>query len=111
MLPLVSEVTAGVSYQAAPRLLSAGEVSVHGWGRYKSLDIYLEDSNTGEMYGSHAEKNFIDRAVWKFGAEYQVGDLLAVRGGYYFEEFVSSEDNWCPETPDPSRHPINGVAE
>jgi len=110
MLPLVSEFTAGVSYQAAPRLLLAGEVSVHGWGRYKSLDIYLEDSNTGEMYGSHAEKNFIDRAVWKFGAEYQVSDLLAVRAGYYFDEFVSSADHWSPETPDTSRHAINGGA-
>lgn len=110
MLPLVSEFTAGVSFQATPRLLLAGEASIHGWGTYRSLDIYLEDTSTGEIYGSHAQKNFIDRAVWKFGAEYQATDMLAVRAGYYFDEFVSKADHWSPETPDTSRHAFSAGA-
>src|SRR5690606_32199566 len=50
MLPLVSEFSAGLSYQATERLMLAGEVSVHGWGKYKSLDIALENSETGDSY-------------------------------------------------------------
>lgn len=108
MLPLVSEFIAGVSYQATSKLLLAGEVSVHGWGRYRSLDIRLDNTETWEQYHTTATKNFIDRAVWKIGAEYQATDLLAVRLGYYFDEFVTPAEHWSPETPDATRHVING---
>jgi len=108
MLPLVSEFLAGFSYQATSKLMLAGEVSVHGWGKYKSLDIELQNTDTGETYDSYATKNFIDRAVWKIGGEYQATDMLAIRLGYYFDEFVSPADHWSPETPDTSRHAING---
>lgn len=108
MLPLVSEFLAGFSYQATTKLMLAGEVSVHGWGRYRNLDIQLNNTTTGETYDSKATKNFIDRAVWKVGGEYQATDMLAIRLGYYFDEFVSPEEHWSPETPDTSRHAING---
>ncbi|MDD3771535.1 MAG: outer membrane protein transport protein [Weeksellaceae bacterium] len=108
MLPLVSEFIAGVSYQATPKLLLAGEVSVHGWSRYRSLDIRLDNTDTWESYNSKATKNFLDRAVWKFGAEYQATNLLAVRLGYYFDEHVATAEHWSPETPDITRHAING---
>jgi long-chain fatty acid transport protein len=108
MLPLVSEFIAGVSYQATPKLLLAGEVSVHGWSRYRSLDIRLDNTDTWESYDSKATKNFLDRAVWKFGAEYQATNLLAVRLGYYFDEHVATAEHWSPETPDITRHAING---
>lgn len=108
MLPLVSEFLAGFSYQATSKLMLAGEVSVHGWGKYKNLDIQLQNTETGDTYDSYATKNFIDRAVWKVGGEYQATDMLAIRLGYYFDEFVSPADYWSPETPDTSRHSING---
>lgn len=108
MLPLVSEFTAGISVQATSRLLLAGEVSVHGWGRYRSLDIYLENTETGEVFDSNATKNFVDRPVWKIGGEYQATDMLAVRLGYYYDQFVSKSNYWSPETPDTSRHAFNG---
>lgn len=108
MLPLVSEFTAGFNYKATSKLSLAGEVSVHGWSRYRSLDIVLEDTTDGSTFLSHANKNFRDRAVWKVGAEYQVSDLLALRAGYYFDEFVSNSDHWSPETPDTSRHGFGG---
>lgn len=108
MLPLVSEFLAGFSYQATEKLLLAGEVSVHGWSKYKSLDIQLQNTETGETYDSEATKNFIDRAVWKVGAEYQATDMLAVRLGYYFDEYVSPSEHWSPETPDATRHAFNG---
>lgn len=104
MLPLVSEFMGGVSYQVTPKLMLTGEVSVHGWGKYKNLDIQLENTETGETYDSKAKKNFIDRAVWKIGGEYQASDLLAIRLGYYFDEYVSPREHWSPETPDATRH-------
>jgi long-chain fatty acid transport protein len=108
MLPLVSEFMAGFSYQATPKLMLAGEVSVHGWGQYRSLDIMLENTETGEVYDAKATKNFKDRAVWKVGGEYQATDMLAVRLGYYFDEFVSPSEHWSPETPDTTRHGFTG---
>lgn len=108
MLPLVSEFMAGISVQATSKLLLAGEVSVHGWGAYRSLDIHLENTDTGEVYGSHATKNFVDRPVWKIGGEYQATDMIAVRLGYYYDQFVSQSNYWSPETPDASRHAFNG---
>jgi|26BtaG_2_1085354.scaffolds.fasta_scaffold00011_86 long-chain fatty acid transport protein len=108
MLPLVSEFLAGVSYQASSKLLLAAEVSVHGWGKYRSLDIALQNTATGDVYDSKATKNFIDRAVWKVGAEYQATDMLAVRLGYYFDEHVASAEYWSPETPDITRHAFQG---
>lgn len=108
MLPLVSEFLAGFSYQATSKLMLAGEVSVHGWGRYRSLDIQLNNTSNGDTYDSYATKNFIDRAVWKVGGEYQATDMLAIRLGYYFDEFVSPSEHWSPETPDVTRHSLNG---
>ena len=108
MLPLVSEFSAGFSYQVSPKLMMAGEVSVHGWSKYRSLDIQLNNTSTGETFDSYATKNFRDRAVWKIGGEYQATDLLAIRLGYYFDEFVSPAEHWSPETPDVTRHAFNG---
>ncbi len=107
-LPLVSEFTAGLSYQATSKLLLAGEVSVHGWGAYRDLVIKMYDTSTGDVFVSEQAKNYKDRAVWKFGAEYQATDLLAVRLGYYFDEFVTPTEFWSPETPDVTRHSITG---
>ncbi|MDD3458131.1 MAG: outer membrane protein transport protein [Weeksellaceae bacterium] len=108
MLPLVSEFTAGLSYQATPKLTLAGEVSVHGWGSYRELVINLENTSTGETVESKQTKNYKDRAVWKIGAEYQATDLLALRLGYYFDEFVTPAEYWSPETPDATRHSVTG---
>jgi len=107
-LPLASEFLAGFSYQATERLLLAGEVSVHGWSKYKSLDIQLENTESGETYDSKATKNFIDRAVYKFGAEYQATDMLALRLGYYFDESPSPAEHWSPETPSTNLHAFTG---
>lgn len=108
MLPLVSEFTAGLSYKATSKLTLAGEVSVHGWGAYKELAINLNNSETGETTQSLQTKNYKDRAVWKFGAEYQATDMLAVRLGYYFDEAVTPAEYWSPETPDVTRNTITG---
>lgn len=108
MLPLVSEFSAGISYKVTPKLTLAGEASVHGWGSYHSLDINLENTTTGETTVSHQTKNYKDRAVWKIGAEYQATDMLAVRLGYYFDEFVTPSKYWSPETPDVTRNSITG---
>lgn len=108
MLPLVSEFSAGLSYQVSPKLMLAGEVSVHGWGKYKNLDIELENTTTQETFDSNATKNFIDRAVYKFGAEYQATDMLAVRLGYYFDESPSPAEHWSPETPSTNLHAFTG---
>lgn len=108
VLPLPSEFLAGFSYQVSPKLMLATEVSVHGWSKYKALKIDLSEEGSDEIYESKATKNFIDRAVWKVGGEYQATDLLALRLGYYFDEFVSPSEHWSPETPDVTRHAING---
>lgn len=107
-LPLVSEFIAGVSYRPIERLLLAGEVSVHGWGKYRKLDIELINSQTGESFHSIQNKNYKDRAVWKFGAEYQISEVIAARLGYYFDENVVSAEYWSPETPDNTRHAFTG---
>ncbi|MFV0305062.1 MAG: OmpP1/FadL family transporter [Moheibacter sp.] len=108
MLPLVSEFTAGFSYQATPKWMFAGEVSVHGWSRYSSLDINLNNTSTGVTYESEATKNFKNRAVWKFGTEYQATDMLAVRLGYYYDESPSPAEHWSPETPSTNLHAFTG---
>lgn len=107
-LPLASEFLAGFSYQATPKWMLAGEVSVHGWSAYKRLDIKLNNTSTDETYDSKATKNFIDRAVWKFGTEYQATDMLAVRLGYYFDQSPSPAEYWSPETPSTNLHAFTG---
>lgn len=107
-LPAVSEFLAGFSYQATPKLLLAAEVSVNGWQRYDELNIHLENTDTGEEVVSSQRKGFKNRAIWKIGAEYQLMDMLALRLGYYFDEFVTPSENWSPETPDVTRNSITG---
>lgn len=108
MLPLVSEFSGGVSFQATSKLLLAAEVSVHGWSSYRTLDIELQNSETGESIVSSQTKNFEDRPVWKVGAEYQATDLLALRLGYYYDKHVTPSRYWSPETPDVNRHSLTG---
>lgn len=107
MLPLVSEFTAGFSYQVSERFLLAAEVAVHGWSSYKSLDIELYN-NQGEEYHSQATKNFKDQAVYKIGGEYMATENLAVRLGYYFDQSPSVAQFWSPETPSVNLNVITG---
>lgn len=106
-LPLVSEFSVGLSYRPISKLMLAAEVAVSGWGKYRSLDIELVNSQTGESVDSKSTKNFKDRAIYKIGAEYEVSEMFSLRGGYYFDEYVTPDEHWSPETPDISRHGFN----
>ncbi|MDO5509678.1 MAG: outer membrane protein transport protein [Weeksellaceae bacterium] len=105
-LPLVSEFLAGVTFQATPRLMLAGEVGGVGWEAYRSLDIYLQ--NGGSEYPSIATKNYKNTFNYSFGAEYNVVDNFDVRLGYKFDGTPSPDQHFSPETPTTDLHIFAG---
>ncbi len=105
-LPLPSEFTFGVSFQALPKLLLSGEVGANGWEEYRALtlDFYNKDEKT-TISSTRDYHNTFD---FKFGGEYMAMDNLALRLGYKFDQTPSPSEYFSPETVTIDYHAFTG---
>jgi len=98
-LPLPATLSLGVGFMPTEALTLALDISRVGWGAYKSLRFdYSQDVN-GASYAENA-RNYEDAFIYRIGAEYKVGDALALRAGAYLDQTPVQSGYLTPETPD-----------
>lgn len=94
-LPLPAELLVGMSY-SWDKWTVAFDYGLTFWDAYKSLDVSFVDPNIPD---SNMPRNYKNAAAYRFGAQYQVNDKLALRAGYYYDETPVQKGYFAPETP------------
>ncbi len=99
-LPLPAELLIGAAYEF-DKWTIAVDYNRAFWNVYKSLDIQFENPNVPD---SHNPRNYKDASTYRFGAQYQLNDMVALRAGYYFDETPVRKGYFAPETPRTDSH-------
>jgi len=98
-MPLPAELLIGVAYEFDKWTL-AFDYNYAFWDAYKSLDIEFNYEGVGaEVPKSINPRNYKNSSSYRFGAQYQVNDKIALRAGYYFDETPVQSGYFAPETP------------
>jgi long-chain fatty acid transport protein len=98
-LPLPSTLTLGIGYKATEKLTLAVDISRVGWSAYERLRFDYGAEVNGSTFTENA-RNYEDVFIYRIGAEYQVNDALALRGGAYLDKSPVQDGYLTPETPD-----------
>jgi len=101
-LPAPSNLTLGASYKINERWLVAADLQYVGWNAYDSLNFKFEQE--GKIAEVKAEKGYSSTIAARFGAEYNVIELLTLRAGYYFDQTPVNALHYSPETPGANKH-------
>jgi len=99
-LPLPAELLVGVAYEFDKWTL-AFDYNHAFWDVYKSLDIYFEDESIPD---SKNPRNYKNSSSYRFGAQYQLNEKIALRAGYYFDQTPVQSGYFAPETPRGDSH-------
>lgn len=94
-LPLPAELLVGAAYTFA-KWTVAFDYNHAFWDVYKSLDIDFENPNIPD---SKNPRNYKNSSSYRFGAQYQLNENIALRAGYYFDETPVQSGYFAPETP------------
>jgi long-chain fatty acid transport protein len=97
-LPMPSNLTFGLGWQATDKLLLAVDLQSVGWSAYQELNFDFE-VNTVALQDSENPRNFENTMIYRLGAEYQAMESLKVRAGIYYDETPIPSDYLTPETP------------
>jgi long-chain fatty acid transport protein len=97
-LPMPSNLTFGLGWQASEKLLLAFDLQNVGWSTYKELNFDFEE-NTAALQDSENARNYENTMIYRIGAEYQALESLKVRAGIYYDETPIPVDYLTPETP------------
>lgn len=109
-LPLPAELLVGASY-SWDKWTVAFDYGLTFWNAYKSLDVEFKNPPGKEneppfIDPSSMPRNYKNSAAYRFGAQYQLNDKLALRAGYYFDETPVQKGYFAPETPRTDSHNI-----
>lgn len=98
-LPLPATLSLGVGFMPTEALTLAVDISRVGWSAYKSLRFDYTKNVNGAGFSDNA-RNYEDAYIYRIGAEYKVGDALALRAGAYYDNTPVQNGYLTPETPD-----------
>ncbi len=94
-LPMPAELSVGVAIKPLKNFTLAFDINRTYWSVYESLDI---DFKT-RLPDNKMPKNWNDTYTYRLGAEYQLGEKLLLRGGYYYDQSPVPSSYFSPETP------------
>ena len=98
-LPLPATLTLGVGYKVNEQLTLAADVSHVDWSAYEALRFDFTKPVAGSGV-SVSPRNYDDAFIFRVGAEYQMNEKLALRGGAYYDQTPVQDGYLTPETPD-----------
>ncbi len=75
------------------------------WDATDDIEIRPESSGMSDMV---LEQNLNSTMAYKFGAQYQYTDSVALRCGYIYNENATPEASWRPSLPDTDIHFLTG---
>jgi len=94
-LPMPAELSGGIAVKPVKNLTLAADVNYTYWSVYKSLDIDFKTA----LPDNSMPKNWQNTLTYRFGAEYQATDNLALRAGYFIDQSPIPSTYFSPETP------------
>jgi long-chain fatty acid transport protein len=95
VLPMPAELSVGLAVSPLENLTLAFDLNRTYWSVYESLDI---DFKT-KLPDNSMKKNWDDTFTYRFGMQYQFGEKLTLRGGYYYDQSPIPATYFSPETP------------
>ncbi len=98
-LPLPSYFTIGASFRPLEALTIGIDVSRAGWSAYEKLRFDYAEPVNGQDF-TEDDRNYESSFTYKFGAEYQVVNAVALRAGAYYDQTPVQDGYLTPETPD-----------
>ncbi|MFA0964257.1 OmpP1/FadL family transporter [Roseivirga sp. BDSF3-8] len=104
-LPLPSNTNIGITYMPTEQWSIGFEANMVGWGAYEALafDFEKEGADGEGLQDSSSPRNYEDSFVFHLGAEYRLSDVVALRGGGYYDQTPVQLGYMTPETPDANR--------
>lgn len=100
----------GVQYIVTPKWKVSADLTRTLWS---SIDSYTVDfsepfmATPGLSAGAPEEyykRNWKDTWQYRFGTEYKINEMFAVRGGYYYDPSVVPSDTYDVQWPDADKH-------
>lgn len=102
-LPYV--LTLGASFHATEKLMLTAEWMRTGWSSYDELRFEFDNVIPGLDADVLASKRaYEDNNVFRLAAQYQINDMITVRGGGFYDMSVAPDCCVTPETPDADRY-------
>lgn len=103
-LPLPSNTNLGITYMPNEQWTFGFEANMVGWGAYEALAFdFKKEGPEGGLADSSSPRNYEDSFVFHLGAEYKLNDMIALRGGGYYDQTPVQLGYMTPETPDANR--------
>ncbi|MBJ6801741.1 OmpP1/FadL family transporter [Geomonas propionica] len=75
-----------------------------GWSSFKKLELHFDSAQVAAFNNQPDPRNWRDVWSYKFGAQYQMNQRLALRAGYSFDESPVPNETVDPLLPDADRH-------
>ncbi len=97
-LPMPSNLTLGLGWQANEKWFFAFDLQMVGWSAYESLDFDFA-SNTAAVQDSKTPKKFENTMIYRLGASYTPTSSIVLRAGVYYDETPVQDYYLTPETP------------
>jgi long-chain fatty acid transport protein len=109
------QVSAGIGWQATPKLLLSAQMDWINWSSsFSTLRVHLTNGTNPAINGllgsstldDNVPLDWKDQFVWRFGAEYKLNDHWTVRGGYIFSENPVPSSTLTPLTAAITEHTL-----
>ena len=105
-------ITFGLGIMPSPDLTLAADFQYVGWSSYDKLEItfsnYDLDPTTPGMQGVESvDRKYQNTFIIRGGAEYKTSDVLALRGGLFFDKNPIKDEYVEPQLPDGNRLGVN----
>ena len=93
-LPLPSNLTFGIGWQANEKWFLAFDLQSVGWSVHESLDFDFELTEDKGL-----PKNYDNTMIYRVGASYAASSSVMLRGGIYYDQTPIKDQYMTPETP------------
>ena len=101
-LPLPQVASLGIGVSPTEKLELAFDVNFVGWKAYDTLAFDYE-SNTASLVDTRSARLYENSFSFRLGAQYMVGEHLAIRAGAHYGITPVQDGYVTPETPDNNR--------
>ncbi|GAB4304511.1 MAG: outer membrane protein transport protein [Desulfuromonadia bacterium] len=107
-ITLPDSLAMGIAWKPTEKLTLEVDAERTGWSSYDKLEINFDPASRLNVFNNKpAPKNWKDVWAYKAGAQYQISPLLALRGGYAYDNNPAPDATVGPELPDSDRHNIS----
>jgi long-chain fatty acid transport protein len=106
-ITLPQQVSGGVAFRVLPTLEIEGNVVWTNWSKFKSLDVQVPASTTGDTMTISTVEDYSNKTTLRLGAEYGMPNLgLALRAGYIYDPTPIPTNHLTAQLPDINRNDV-----